>query len=48
MGTTFEATWNQGLGTPGQQAQFGWVPAPGAIALLGFAGILGQPRRRTT
>ncbi len=47
-GLTFEATWNQGLGTPGQQAQFIWIPAPGALALLGLAGILGQPRRRTT
>jgi hypothetical protein len=48
-GTMFEATWNQGLGTPGQQAGFCLCsPAPGAIALLGLAGILGQPRRRTT
>jgi MYXO-CTERM domain-containing protein len=44
-GTTFEATWNQGLGTPGQQAAFTVVPAPGALALLGMAGIVGRRRR---
>ena len=44
-GTTFEATWNQGLGTPGQQAGFTVVPAPGALALLGLAGIAGRRRR---
>jgi MYXO-CTERM domain-containing protein len=43
-GTTFEATWNQGLGTPGQQAGF-TVPAPGAMALLGLAGLAGRRRR---
>ncbi|MDA1027318.1 MAG: hypothetical protein O3A19_12940 [Planctomycetota bacterium] len=44
-GSTFEVTWNQGLGTPGQQAQFTVVPAPGALALLGLAGIAGRRRR---
>jgi len=44
-GTTFEATWNQGLGTPGQQAGFTIVPAPGAMALLGLAGLAGRRRR---
>ncbi len=45
-GTTFEATWNQGLGTPGQQAGFTVaVPAPGAMALLGLAGLAGRRRR---
>jgi MYXO-CTERM domain-containing protein len=43
-GTMFEATWNQGLGTPGQQAGF-MVPAPGAMALLGLAGLAGRRRR---
>jgi MYXO-CTERM domain-containing protein len=43
-GTTFEATWNQGLGTPGNQAAF-TVPAPGAMALLGLAGLAGRRRR---
>ena len=44
-GTMFEATWNQGLGTAGQQAQFTVAPAPGAMALLGLAGIAGRRRR---
>ncbi len=44
-GTEFEATWNQGLQTPGQQAPFTVVPAPGAMALLGLAGLAGRRRR---
>ena len=44
-GSTLEVTWNQGLGTPGQQAGFTVVPAPGALALLGLAGIAGRRRR---
>jgi hypothetical protein len=44
-GGTLEVTWNQGLGTPGQQAGFTIVPAPGALALLGLAGIAGRRRR---
>ena len=44
-GTTLEVTWNQGLGTPGQQAGFLLLPAPGALALLGLAGIAGRRRR---
>jgi len=44
-GTLFEATWNQGLGTPGQQQQFMVMPAPGAMALLGLAGLAGRRRR---
>ena len=44
-GTMFEATWNQGLGTPGQQAMFTVAPAPGALALLGLAGVAGRRRR---
>jgi hypothetical protein len=45
IGTMFEATWNQGLGTPGQQAGFMVTPAPGALALLGLAGVAGRRRR---
>jgi MYXO-CTERM domain-containing protein len=45
VGTGFEATWNQGLGTPGQQAAFTVTPAPGAMALLGLAGLAGRRRR---
>jgi MYXO-CTERM domain-containing protein len=45
VGSTLEVTWNQGLGTPGQQAAFTVVPAPGALALLGLAGVAGRRRR---
>jgi MYXO-CTERM domain-containing protein len=45
IGTMFEATWNQGLGTPGRQAGFTVTPAPGALALLGMAGVVGRRRR---
>jgi hypothetical protein len=45
-GSTLEVTWNQGLGTPGQQAGFVVnIPAPGALALLGLAGLAGRRRR---
>jgi hypothetical protein len=44
-GSTLEVTWNQGLGTGANQAQFTVVPAPGAIALLGLAGVAGRRRR---
>ena len=45
-GSTLEVTWKQGLGTPGQQAGFIVnVPAPGALALLGLAGLAGRRRR---
>ena len=45
-GSTFEVTWNQGLGTPGVQAGFEVnIPAPGALALLGVAGLAGRRRR---
>ena len=45
-GSTLEVTWNQGLGTPGNQAGFIVnVPAPGAMALLGLAGLAGRRRR---
>ena len=40
-----EVTWNQGLGTDGEQAQFVVTPAPGAIALLGLAGLTNRRRR---
>ena len=45
VGTTLEVTWNQGLGTGGQQASFTVTPAPGAVALLGLAGLAGRRRR---
>ena len=45
IGGTLEVTWNQGLGTPGQQADFMIMPAPGALALLGVAGLAGRRRR---
>ena len=44
-GTTLEATWNQGIGTAPQQGAFTVTPAPGALALLGLAGIAGRRRR---
>ena len=46
VGSTLEVTWNQGLGTPGNQELFTVVPAPGALALLGLAGVAGRRRRR--
>ena len=45
VGGTFAVTWNQGLGTPGQQANFTCTPAPGALALFGLAAF-GRHRRR--
>ena len=45
-GSELFVTWNQGLGTPGDQAGFIVnVPAPGAMALLGLAGLTGRRRR---
>ena len=44
IGTELKVTWNQGLGTPGSQQSF-TVPAPGALALLGLAGLTGRRRR---
>ena len=44
-GSTGWATFNEGLGTPGQQDTFTVVPAPGALALLGLAGLAGRRRR---
>ena len=44
-GSVFEATWNQGLGTDGVQGSMTVVPAPGAVALLGLAGLVGRRRR---
>ncbi len=47
VGVTFEATWNQGLGTDGVQGSFKThIPSPGAIALLAIGGGLGTRRRR--
>ena len=45
IGSTLEVTWNQGLGTPGEQGSFTVTPAPGAMALLGLAGLAGRRRR---
>ena len=45
MDSTLEVTWNQGLGTGGVQGGFTVTPAPGALALLGLAGIAGRRRR---
>ena len=45
IGSTLEVTWNQGIGTPGDQAAFTVTPAPGAMALLGLAGLAGRRRR---
>ena len=48
---TVSSTWNNGIGSTGAQA-FDLtiselvVPAPGAMALLGLAGIAGGRRRR--
>ena len=44
-GSTLEVTWNQGLGTDGSQQAFTVTPAPGAMALLGLAGLAGRRRR---
>ena len=40
-------TWNEGIGTPGTQETFSIqeVPAPGALALLGMAGLASRRRR---
>ena len=46
VGGTFEATWNKGIGTQGEQGTFVCIPAPGALAFLGFAGLSGHRRRR--
>ena len=45
-GSSLETTWNQGLGTPGQQLAFTVVPAPGSLALLGLVGLTGTRRRQ--
>ncbi len=47
VGSIGSGTYNQGLGTPGFQDDFTvvQVPAPGALALLGLAGLAGRRRR---
>ena len=44
--STLAVTWNQGLGTPGEQGSFTVnIPAPGAMALFGLAGFAARRRR---
>ena len=40
-------TWNEGIGTPGNQQTFDIleIPAPGALALLGLSGLASRRRR---
>ena len=47
-GSEIEVSWNQGMGTPAEQltVPLTVIPAPGAFALLGLAGLLGGRRRR--
>lgn len=45
-GSYGSATFNQGIGTEPTQSGFVVVPAPGALALLGIAGLTGGRRRR--
>ena len=45
-GSSGQATFNQGPGTDGLQESFVVVPAPGALALLGVAGLAGRRRRK--
>jgi hypothetical protein len=43
-------TWNNGIGTEGHQVEnlaITLCPAPGALALIGVAGLAGSRRRRT-
>ncbi len=48
-GTTFGASWNQGIGTSGDQQAFAvTVPSPGSLALLGVAGVTTRRRRRSS
>ena len=47
FGLTGFATWNQGIGTDASQGQFIKIPAPGALALLGIAGLAGRRRRQS-
>ena len=45
-GSYGQITFNQGVGTPGEQESFVVVPAPGALALLGVAGMASRRRRK--
>jgi hypothetical protein len=45
-GSYGQITFNQGVGTPGEQESFVVVPAPGALALLGLAGMASRRRRK--
>ena len=44
---SLSVTWNEGIGTPGNQQAFDImeVPAPGALALLGLGGLAVRRRR---
>jgi hypothetical protein len=44
-GGSVSFTWNQGIGTPASQDRLTITPAPGALALLGVAGLAGRRRR---
>ena len=45
---TISVAWNNGIGTPLNQAFELVIPAPGALALLGVAGLAGRRRRRVS
>ena len=45
-GSEGNITYNQGVGTDPAQEGFVVVPAPGALALLGVAGLAGRRRRK--
>ena len=44
-GTSLEVTWNQGLGTPGEQGTFLIIPGPASLALFGLVGVARGRRR---
>ena len=42
------ASWNQGIGTPGDSASFliNWIPSPATLGLFALAGLRNSSRRR--
>lgn len=44
-GSSISISWNQGLGTSLEQGTVSVIPTPGALALLGVAGLTGRRRR---